>query len=451
MNVLEHRNLRDLPAGSKTSFFACKFPITIKTMDWRIGVRDGMSELDVLRTVVGISVLVFFAKILAGVVSRFSIPEVIGEITAGIILGPAALGGVIHVFGGPLIELNELLKAFAQIGGIIILFAAGLESSFAQFRAAGSPSFAVAAMGVVVPFVLGYYVPIQLGYEWQVAMLFGAALTATSIAITIRSLENIRQLHTEEARIMINAAVIDDVLGLAVLAIVISIFQAGSIPSYFTIAQTTIIALGLWLGLLIGAVFVLPRFLNITSLWKSEGTAEAAATASCFGFAGLAAALGLSPIVGAFAAGMAIASSKAIGRIKEYIEKLKFIFAPLFFAVIGTYLNFGSARNINFVVFSAVLTVAVVSKVVGCGLPAALFLRDPDRGLRVGIGMVSRGEVGFIIAGIGVATGVLSGDAYAALLTVIIAADILTPFLLRRAFSAPILKGRLYGLRGHKS
>jgi len=407
-------------------------------------------ELDVLRTVVGISVLVFFAKILAGVFSKFGIPEVIGEISAGIVLGPAAFGGLIHVFGGPLIELNELLRAFAEIGGIIILFAAGLESTFGQFRAAGAPSFAVAAMGVVVPFVLGYYVPIQLGYEWQVAMLFGAALTATSIAITIRSLENLRQLHTEEARIMINAAVIDDVLGLAVLAIVISIFQAGSIPSYFTIASTTITALGLWLGLLIGAVFVLPRFFDITTLWKSEGTAEAAATASCFGFAGLAAALGLSPIVGAFAAGMAIASSKAIGRIKEYIEKLKMIFAPLFFAVIGTYLNFTSATSISFVFFLAVLGAALVSKIAGCGLPAALFLRDPDRGLRVGIGMVSRGEVGFIIAGIGLTTGVVAQDAYAALLTVIMATTILTPFLLKRAFSGPILKGRLYGLRGHR-
>ncbi len=408
-------------------------------------------ELEVLRTVVGISVLVFFAKILGGVFSKFNIPEVIGEISAGIVLGPAALGGLINVFGGPLIQLNDLLSAFAQIGGIIILFAAGLESTFAQFRAAGGASFSVAAMGVVVPFLLGFYVPIQLGYEWQVAMLFGAALTATSIAITIRTLENIRQLHTEEARIMINAAVIDDVLGLAVLAIVISIFEQGSFPSYFMIARTTITALGLWLGLLIGAVFILPKFLDITTLWKSEGTAEAAATASCFGFAGLAAALGLSPIVGAFAAGMAIASSKAIGRIKEYIAKLKFIFAPLFFAVIGTYLDFASMRNIRVVLFIAVLAVAVVSKIIGCGVPAGLFLRDPDRGLRVGIGMVSRGEVGFIIAGIGITSGVITADAYAALLTVIMAADILTPFLLRRAFSAPILKGRLYGSRGYKS
>ena len=404
-------------------------------------------ELDVLRTVVGISVLVFFAKILAGVFSRFNIPEVIGEISAGIVLGPAAFGGLIKVFGGPLIQLNDLLRAFAEIGGIIILFAAGLESTFAQFRASGGASFSVAAMGVVVPFLLGFYVPIQLGFQWQIAMLFGAALSATSIAVTIRSLENIRQLHTEEARIMVNAAVIDDVLALAVLAIVISIFQTGSVPDYFTIARTTITALGLWLGLLIGALFILPRFLDITTLWKSEGTAEAAATASCFGFAALAAALGLSPIVGAFAAGMAIASSKAIGRIKEYIEKLKMIFAPLFFAVIGTYLNFASVISISFVLFTVVLAVAIVSKIIGCGVPAALFLRDPDRGLRVGIGMVSRGEVGFIIAGIGLTTEVLTADAYAALLTIIMATTILSPLLLRRAFSGPILKGRLYGHR----
>lgn len=399
-------------------------------------------ELLVLRAVIGISALVFAAKLLGGLCSRYGIPEVIGEVTSGIILGPTALGGLIQIqirdSTAPLIVHDELILAFAQIGGIIILFAAGLETTFAEFRAAGKPSFLVAAAGVIAPFFLGYYVTIELGYGWAVALLIGAALTATSIAVTIRVLEDMRQIHTEEARIVINAAVIDDVFALAVLAIAISVIQEGKIPDPVSIGIKTAEALLLWMGLLIGAVFVLPRFINIASLWRSEGTTEAAATASVFGLSALAFAFGLSPIVGAFAAGMAIASSKAIGRIKEYIAKLKLIFAPLFFAVVGTFLQIPAVLNLSSLVFAAILVVAVFSKTIGCGIPAALFLRDRDRGLRVGFGMVPRGEVGFIVAGLG--RQLVGEDIYAALVAVIMATTILSPFLLKRAFTGPILK-----------
>lgn len=399
-------------------------------------------ELLVLRAVIGISVLVFVAKILGGLCSRFGIPEVIGEITSGIVFGPTALGGIIQIqirdSYAPLIAHDELILGFAQIGGIIILFAAGLETTFAEFRAAGKPSFLVAAAGVVAPFFLGYFITLELGYSWEAALVMGAALTATSIAVTVRVLEDMKQIHTEEARIVVNAAVIDDVLALAVLAIATSIIQEGTIPDPVTIVVKTSQALLLWTGLLIGAVFVLPRFINIASLWRSEGTTEAAATASVFGLSALAFAFGLSPIVGAFAAGMAIASSKAIGRIKDYIAKLKMIFGPLFFAVVGTFLQVPAVLSLNSLVFAAILFVAIFSKVVGCGVPAGLYLRSSDRGLRVGLGMVPRGEVGFVVAGLG--RLLVGEDLYAALVTVVMATTILSPLLLRRAFAGPTLR-----------
>lgn len=155
-----------------------------------------VAELDVLRTVVGISVLVFVARALATLFSRVGIPEVVGEVSAGILFGPMALGGMITIFRGPLIEPNELLLAFSQIGGVIILFAAGLEFTFAEFRRAGVASFAVGSAGVVVPFLLGYQSALVLGFAWPVAVLVGAALSATSIAVTVRVLEDLGQLQS---------------------------------------------------------------------------------------------------------------------------------------------------------------------------------------------------------------------------------------------------------------
>ncbi len=398
------------------------------------------AEIDVLRTVVAISLLIFLAKVLAELCRRVNVPGVIGEIAAGIVLGPYALGGAIEIFGGPVIEFNVLIDAFAEIGGIIILFAAGLEITFAEFRATGLASLTIGSMGVIVPFFSGYFISSQLGYEWQTAILFGAALTATSIAITIRVLEDLGKTRTKEARIMINSAVIDDVLGLALLSIIISLFSKGQIPEVSNIIWLTGQALILWMALLLGSVYVLPHFINITKLSKSTGTVEAAATASCFGLSALAAALGLSPIVGAFAAGMATAGSHAIDRVREYIEKIKMIFGPIFFAYIGMQLDIRLVLNLSIPVFLILFIVAVASKVLGCGLPAAMFLRDPDKGLRIGVGMVSRGEVGFIVAGIGLTAGVLQQDSYAALLTVIMATTIITPFLLRRSFIKPIFR-----------
>ena len=401
------------------------------------------TELDVLRIVVGLSLLVFVAKVLGGLLSRFKYPGVAGEVLAGMIFGPLTLGGAINVFGGPLVQFSDLLRAFAQIGGIVVLFAAGLKFTITDLRTTGPPAFVVASLGVIIPFALGYLVPVQLGYPASVAVLIGATLTATSIAVTIRTLEDLRQLHTAEARLLVNAAVIDDVLGLAVLAAATSVFLQGQFPDPLFVAQSVGLLLGLWLGLLAASVYILPKAINLTSRWQTEGTVEAAATASCFGVAAVAATLGLSPFVGAFSAGMAVANSKAIERVKDYTEKLLFVFGTLFFAVIGAEIDPAAFLKISYYLVFVVLVVAVVSKIIGCGIPAAFFLKDPDKGLRVGVGMASRGEVGLVIAGIGISSGVLPGDVYTALITVVLATTLLGPIMLRKAFTTSPLTPRL--------
>lgn len=390
----------------------------------------------VIRTLVGVCALVFMARVLGGLCTRFRVPDVVGMILSGVIFGPYALGGIIHVLGNPLVELNETFLAFAQFGGLIFLFAAGLHFTFADFRAAGFPSFIVAMAGVAASFLLGYGACTLLGYGWESSALVGAALTSTSIAVTTSTLRDLKQLRSKEGKIVVNAAVIDSVAALSVLAAATSIIYVGSTPNpidlMLNLAKSTV----LWLILLVAVTHILPRLINLTMLGRARGTVEAAAIASCFGCAFLAAAMNLSPLVGAFAAGMAVAGSKAIRRVEEFSDKLELVFAPVFFASMGAYLSPGAAMGVNPLVFIVIFAVAVAGKVFGCGLPAMGFLRNSYKGLRVGIAMIPGAEVGLIIAGLALASGAMEEGLYATFLVVTVATAVMAPVLLGRFFQA---------------
>ncbi|MBI3116019.1 MAG: cation:proton antiporter, partial [Thaumarchaeota archaeon] len=271
-------------------------------------------------------------------------------------------------------------------------------------------------------------------YDFPSALIVGATLTATSIAITLKVLEELGKTGDLDAKLMINAAVVDDVLGLAVLGVVISVIQSGQVPSLLDVTSKLIVLLGLWLTLLIALVLTVPRLVKILPSWKVEGTDEAAATVICFGSASLATVLGLSPIVGAYAAGMGLAGSGSIAKVKSYVDKINLIFAPVFFAVMGASLNV-FALTPNVVVFLLlILLVAVFSKVIGCGLPAGIMSKSFSTWWKVGTGMTARGEVGLIIAGLGLTAGVIGQDVYAGLVGVIILTTIISPILLRSAY-----------------
>ncbi|MFQ5970256.1 MAG: cation:proton antiporter [Nitrososphaerales archaeon] len=393
------------------------------------------AELDVLRTVIALTVLVLVGRILGTVFSRFRMPEVIGEVSAGIVLGPLALGGIIILFDKPLVELNDLMLAFAQIGAIIILFSAGLEYTFRDLRKAGLPASIVGTAGVVLPMFGGYYVSILFGYEWTVAMLIGATLTATSIAITVRILQELNRQKSVEGNVLVNAALIDDVLGLTVLSLATSIVVAGTLPSITELALVTGQSLAIWFALLLASVLFLPRLVHGITMLRAKGTIEVVSTTSAFGVAAAAGSLGLSPIVGAFAAGMGLAGSRPVQEIREFMRQLKILFGPLFFAIIGTYFDPRQLLQLDITFFVVLLAVAILTKILGCGLPATFLLKSRDKGFKVGYGMVSRGEVGFIIAGIGLASGIFAQGVYSALVLVIMVTTIISPILLRHAYS----------------
>lgn len=395
----------------------------------------------ILSGVLSVSLLVFFAKVLAGIFSRFHIPAVIGELSAGIIFGPNALGSLLIISGRRLIELSDVVILFSEIGAILILFTAGLEMTFAEFAGAGIRSFVVGASGVIVPFISGFYVTLLLGYDFPSALIVAAALTATSIAITLKVLEEIGRTNDPDAKLMINAAVVDDVLGLAVLAIVTSVIQEGKIPSLFSVSEKIVIIIGLWLILLFAIVGLVPRFVKLLPSWRIEGTDEAAATVLCFGSASIAALLGLSPIVGAYAAGMGLAGSRALAAVKDYVAKINLIFAPIFFATIGASLNIFALTPKALLFLLAITIVAIFGKIVGCGVPAGIMSRSYSSWWKVGVGMTSRGEVGLIIAGIGLTSGVIGQEVYAGLVGVIVLTSIISPILLRRAYEEEARKG----------
>ena len=392
------------------------------------------TELDILRTTIGIGLLVFTGRVLGTLCQRIKVPEVVGEVAAGAMLGPYALGQFILLFGGRPFALNDLMISFATIGGIIVLFSAGMEFTITDLRKAGVVAFAVGALGVILPFVLGYLVSVLLGLGWAVSVLVGATLTATSIAITVRVLGDLGQLKSEEGKVMVNAAMIDDVLGLAVLSVVVSVIQGNTIPTVTNVAIITAQSIAIWGVMVVGSAVLFPRIIHAAASWKSQGTIEALVISLVFGLAGFAAFAGLSPIVGAFAAGMALASSKVVQQIKLFVQSLKLVFGPLFFAVIGTYLDVTKVFNLNFLIVVAVTVTAVVGKIIGCGFPAGVLLKSKTKGWRIGIGMISRGEVGFIVAGLGLTAGILTEDVYAALILVILATTVISPVLLRRSF-----------------
>jgi Kef-type K+ transport system membrane component KefB len=388
-----------------------------------------------IHIIISLSILLFTAKIFAEIFQRIKQPVVLGELLAGIIVGPYALGGLPLFDGQPLVVLDETVKHIGELAAIVILFIAGLEITPREFLRGGAASFTVGALGVIVPFSIGFVVLSIYGLGTFEILLIATALTATSIAISIQVLSELGKMQSKEARLILGAAIVDDILAIAILSVVVTMVQSGdSIPQVSDIAFLILKILGLFAVLLVGSVLIIPRILHREKLWRSKGSIEGITTAIFFGIAGVAAYVGLSPIVGAFAAGMAVASTKLIKQVEEYAHKLQFIFAPLFFAIIGAQVDL---RGINLdVLFIAgiIIVIAVFSKLIGCGLPSMLFLKDKAKSMKVGIGMVSRGEVGLIVAGVGVTSGVLSSDVYTSIILMVAVTTIITPIWLKKSY-----------------
>jgi Kef-type K+ transport system membrane component KefB len=397
-----------------------------------------MEQAELFRAVVDICVLIIVAEVAASLNARLRLPRILGTLLTGTLFGPYLIGGVI-IGGRPFIEYSELIYIFSEIGAVLLLYEAGLHMRFSELLRAGKASLTIAGVGVIVPYCLGFAASILLGYDLYVGMIIGGALTATSIAISLKSMEEMGQLNSPEAKLIIGAAVIDDVLALSIASVILSMIADPQPMSPFTVIRLILTTLLVWFLMSAFSSRLVPWIAGLMMRLQNIDAAEGNiipifAILTCFGFAGVSGILGLSPLVGAFVAGMAIADSKYRDEVASFTGKIGVLFVPLFFVVMGAGVNPYSILTGNFLLILILGVVAVISKLVGCGLPAMHFLKDRERGLRVGYGMISRGEIGLVISSIGITYGILSDEVYTALVIVIFVTTLLPPFMLRRSY-----------------
>ena len=399
------------------------------------------AEANFIETIIGVGILLFAAKLMAELFLRLKLPIVLGELLAGMIVGPFALGGLFVVDGKAFLEINDEMKILGEMGAIVILFIAGLEMTPKEFLRGGKASFTVGTLGVVVPFFAGLVVFQMFGFDALQSMLIATALTATSIAISIQVLSEFGKIKTPEARLIIGAAIIDDILAIAVLSVVSSIaLGEGGVDNIdiMSVTITILEVLAFFAILLVTSIIVVPKVIT-PRLWKAKGSVEGIATALFFGAAALAGSIGLSPIVGAFAVGMALSTTKVFEKVEKFIGKIGLIFAPLFFAIIGAQVDLRSINLEILLISGIVIIVAVVTKLAGCGLPSMFFLKNKSQGMRVGIGMISRGEVGLIVAGVGISSGILTSDVYSTIVIMVIVTTIITPLWLKMEYKKELV------------
>ncbi len=378
---------------------------------------------DLARLLLDLLIVLTAAKLAAELAERARIPAVLGEIVAGVVIGPSGLGLV--ELGG---DRGISLAVLAEIGVLLLLLSVGMEMDLVELRKVGGVSMAVAVTGVVVPFAAGTGIGLLFGESTNTAIFFGAALTATSVGITARVFGDLRALASVEARIVLGAAVADDVLGLIILTVVVKMVTGGSV-GVGTVAQTLGLAVAFLVGTGLLGILVVPKVFGVIHRRAtSSATLVVAAFALMMAFAALADVAKLAFIIGAFMAGLALGQTEQHERIANDLGAVGNIFIPVFFLSIGINADLAAMAKPSVIGLAVAMSaVAVAGKMVSAlSVPRG----RADRVL-IGLGMIPRGEVGLIFASIGLSKGVLDGDQYGALLIVVLVTTVLTPPLLR--------------------
>jgi len=362
------------------------------------------------------------AKLLGELAERIGQPAVLGELVAGVLLGKSLLG---------IVDPNEeVIHLLAEVGVILLLFEIGLETDLRRLLRVGAASSLVAVVGVAAPFLLGYLAGSYLGLPNLQAVVTGAALTATSVGITARVLSDLGRLQEPESQIVLGAAVIDDVIGLIILAIVAQIV-AGAEVTAGSVALTTVLAFGfLGVTLLVGRLVIPPVFRWLETLGRSS-TLGTMALLLAFVTAYLADAAGSALIVGAFAAGLILAPTPQSESIQRGVVSLGQFFVPIFFVSVGAAVEVQSFLQPGVLAIGLTLIAAAIIGKVAAGYAPVWF---KGKKMVIGVGMVPRGEVGLIFAQMGLTSGVLDAGLFSALTLMVMVTTFLAPPLLKALF-----------------
>lgn len=369
-------------------------------------------------------VVLLAAKLGEELFKRLDQPGIVGEILAGVLIGPSVFG---------IVEPGEVLEVFAELGVVFLLFWVGLETRLSEMREVGKMALAVAALGAVIPFGAGLGIGFAAGEPSATSVFLGVALVATSVGITSAVLVELGALGGRPARTILGAAVIDDVIAMLLLAVAVGLSQDGGVD---TGGLLTVLALAVaFIGFFaIGGTRLLQKRPQLLHEPRFSESPLLPAVIICLGLAAFAAEVGLAAIIGAFLAGMIVAETKEQHPIEEEVAPLYAFFPPFFFAFIGTEVDLGALADPETLgVLAGVTVVAVLTKYVGARLGSrGLGQRDSRV---VAIGMVPRGEVGIIVAGIGSAAGVIGDELFAVIVAMSVLTTLLVPPVLRSLLS----------------
>lgn len=397
---------------------------------------------------IGVAIMLVLAKIGGELFERMQQPAVLGELLAGIVLGNLAIFGFTEF---EVLKTHTTIAALAELGVIILLFEVGLESDLKEMMEVGRSSLLVAVLGVIAPFCLGWLVSAYsiTGVDPRVHIFIGAILCATSVGITARVFRDLGKLNTREARIILGAAVIDDVLGLLILAVVAGAIEAaasGMALSMLHVIYIALKSLAFLVGSIVIGIFVMPRVLRGAGRLETRGVLLTLAISFCLALAWAAAKLGLAPIIGAFAAGLILDEvhyKPTDGRkerdLNELLQPVSAVLVPIFFVVMGLKVDLRVFTNVGILAFAFLITLAAIIGKQICALGVA------EKGLNrlaIGIGMIPRGEVGLIFAGIGatlmlpssgVNMPVINSSLFSAVVIMVVITTLITPLALKWA------------------
>lgn len=370
-----------------------------------------------------LAIILFTTKLAGDLSVRLGQPAVLGKLIIGIVIGPAILGWV---------HPSELITQLSEIGVLLLMFMAGLETDIHELNKNRNASMSVAIGGIILPFVGGYLTGLTIGMDQPHAVFLGLLLCATSVSISVQTMRDLGQMQRKESTIILGAAVVDDVLVVILLAFVMSLFGAGG-----DVDIAMMIGKKLLFFISAGIVGwkVVPWVMRWLAPLRVSEAVISAALIICFAFSYYADLLGIAGIIGAFAAGIAISQTPHKHEVEEKLEPIAYaMFVPVFFVSIGMNITFdGLASQIWFIL--ALTVVAIMTKLVGSGLGARLTGFDRRSAFGIGAGMVSRGEVALIIASIGLESQLLEKHYFTSLVLVVILTTLVTPPLLKGVFS----------------
>lgn len=369
-------------------------------------------------------VLLIVASVGGYLARKISQPTILGQIIAGVIVGPAVLG---------IVQNTEVVASFAEVGVILLMFIAGLETDVEDLKASGKASLLIAFGGVVMPVLmavatLNFIKPDAMMSE---KIFVGVILTATSVSVTVQVLRELKQLQSKVGVAILGAAIIDDVLGILMVTVVVGMVQPEANAGIF---QTIIQIIGFFVfTALVGIAFV--RLMKKHHSRLSSGNRILSfALIFCFVLSVIAEKLGVSAVIGAYFTGIVFSSTTYRNRVSKEVQKLGYaLFIPIFFAHIGLSVRFSGVKE-GVILSLAMIVIAVLSKIIGCWIGAKACHFSAKESLQVGIGMIPRAEVALIVTNLGVKLGILGQDILNASILVVLASTLITPVILKASF-----------------